>query len=152
VRRAALLCLLMLGACKADKQISGIGPWNVNRTHLRDATGRCTPDGDGMYCFGQKPTGIKGMIVDIDLYFAGHEPDAQLSEIQMKVGGCDEEQLFSWMRANFGKPTEDRGSLKMWQNSFLWAVGEMPLADDPGRCLVHMIPKRAQDRLDALWK
>jgi hypothetical protein len=150
-----LLLVIAFAGCKRERQLSGVGPWNVNRTQLRDATGRCVPDdspeGKGMYCFGQKPMGIRGMVVDLDLFFGGTEPDAKLIEIQMKVGGCDDEQLYGWMQTNFGKPVEDRGSHKLWKSTFLWAVAAMPRADEPGRCLVRHIPAREKSRFDRAW-
>ena len=149
--RYLILALLVLGACKREKQMSGVENWNVNRTKLKDATGRCTPDGAGMYCFGQKPMGIRGMVVDLDLYFAGQDPEAKLSEIQMKVGGCDDEQLFGWMQTNFGHPVEDHGSRKLWKSDFVWAVGLMPVPDEPGRCLIRIIPRREQARYEQAW-
>jgi hypothetical protein len=145
-----VLLVLLLSACKKERQLSGVENWNVNRTTLKNATGRCTPDGDGMYCFGQKPMGIRGMVVDIDLYFAGTDPDAKLREIQMKVAVCDDQQLYGWMQSNFGKPAEDKGSRKLWKNDFLWAVGDMPLPGDPG-CLVRLIPRREQERFERAW-
>jgi hypothetical protein len=153
VKRAVAVLFVLLAGCKAEKQMSGVGPWNVNRTHLRDATGRCIPDegSGGTYCFGQKPMGIRGMVVDLDLYFAGDQPDAMLSEIQMKVGGCDDEQLYAWMQTNFGKPAEDKGAKKLWKSKFLWAVADMPLADEPGRCLIRLIPAREKARFERSW-
>lgn len=146
-----IIAILLLAACKKEKQMSGVENWNVNRTRLKDATGRCTPDGDGMYCFGQKPMGIRGMVTDIDLYFGGQDPEAKLVEIQMKVGSCDDEQLYGWMQTNFGRPVEDKGSRKLWKSKFVYAIGEMPVPDEPGRCLVHIIPVGEKARYERLW-
>jgi hypothetical protein len=152
----AVAVALALAACKHERQMSGVGPWNVNRTHLEDATGRCIPDDlgegkQGTYCFGQKPMGIRGMVVDLDLYFGGTDPKATLVEIQLKVGGCDEQQLYGWMQTNFGRPIEDKGARKLWKSSFLWAVGELPIPDGPGQCLIRLIPAREQARFERLW-
>ena len=149
--KRALLLLVLLAACKKERQLSGVENWNVNHTTLDDATGRCTPDGDGMYCFGQKPMGIRGMAAEIDLYFAGQKPDSQLSEIQLKIGACDDQELYGWMQTNFGRPVEDKGSRHMGRNSFLWAVGEMPLADGSGQCIVRLIPRREEARFERAW-
>lgn len=158
--RAAIVvavAVAALGGCKKEKQIAGIEQWHVNRTTRADATGRCLPeklsDGrDGAYCFGQKPIGIRGMRADIDLFFASMEPDAKLVEIQLKVGGCDEEKLTAWLQTNLGDPFERQGASRVaWKNAHLFAIGYLPLADEPGRCLVRIVPRREENRFAALW-
>lgn len=159
MKRALLLMvlsILFLGACKKEPEIAGVDKWNVKHTHLEDASGRCIPedlpDGrKGSYCFGQNPIGIKGMAVDLDLYFGGTEPSSSLVEIQMKVGGCNLENLEGWMRKNFGAPTEKKANRQAWKNSHLYALGYLPLAEEPGRCLVRILPLSEQARFDAFW-
>jgi hypothetical protein len=148
--------LLVLAACKKEPEIAGVDKWNVKHTKLADATGRCIPDdlGEGRagsYCFGQQPIGIKGMAVDFDLFFGGTDPEASLVEIDMKVGGCNVENLEGWMRKNFGAPYESKGTRHAWKNSHLVAIGYLPLADEPGRCLVRILPLTEQARFDRLW-
>lgn len=157
MRRLAILALLLAGAgCKKEPEIAGVGKWNVKHTRLGDATGRCIPEDlgegrQGSYCFGQDPIGIKGMAVDLDLYFGGTEPDASLVEIQMKVGGCNTENLEGWLRKNLGAPFDHNGNRAAWKNAHLYALGYLPLADEPGRCLVRVIPLSEQARFDAAW-
>lgn len=155
--RAAVVLLVLLAGCKKEPENAGVGKWNVKHTHLEDATGRCLPEdlGDGRqgsYCFGQDPIGIKGMAVDLDLYFGGTEPGASLVEIQMKIGGCNLENLEAWMRKNFGTPFETKGTNRQaWKNTHLYALGYLPLADEPGRCLIRIIPATEQARFDRFW-
>jgi len=155
-RRRAALALVLLAACSRETELAGVGQWNVNRTHLEDATGRCIPqklaDGrDGAYCFGQKPMGIRGMAADLDLYFASMDPKASLVEIQMKVGGCRPEDLEAWMRTNFGAPYQTGTDRAAWKNTHLFAAAYLPLADEPGRCLVRFIPAREEPRFQQIW-
>lgn len=152
MKRALVIAVVLIG-CKKDSQIGGVQKWNVDDTTLKDANGRCIPDdnGTGMYCFDNQPMGIKGMHVDIDLYFAGKDPTAKLSEIQLKAGACDDQALFAWMQSSFGAPTEDKGARKMWKNDHLWAVADLPLADDHMLCIVRLIPLREQARFAKVW-
>lgn len=150
-----LIVALALGGCKKDKEIAGFGRWNVKKTRLKDAM-RCIPeklhDGrDGSYCFGQHPVGIKGMPVDVDLYFGGTDPEATLVEIQLKVGGCRAEELEVWMRKNFGAPIESRKQAHAWKNAHLYAAGFLPLEEEPGRCVIRMIPVAESGRWDQVW-
>jgi hypothetical protein len=154
--KRALVLLLLLGACKKESENAGVDKWNVKHTKLKDATGRCIPDdlGEGRagsYCFGQQPIGIKGMAVDFDLFFGGTDPESSLVEIDMKIGGCNVENLEGWMRANFGAPTETKGNRQAWKNSHLIALSYLPLADEPGRCLIRLMPLSEQARFDRLW-
>jgi hypothetical protein len=151
-----VFALLLIAACSRDKELAGVGKWNVRHTRLKDAEGRCTPqklaDGrDGAYCFGNQPIGIKGMAVDFDLYFASMDPEATLVEIQMKIGGCRSEDLEAWMRTNFGAPYETTGTRAAWKNQYLFAAGYLPLADEPGRCLVRIIPATEPARFEQIW-
>lgn len=159
--RAAAVALLAAAAvatpgCKREREIAGFEQWHVSRTKRKDADGRCLPeqlaDGRaGAYCFGQQPVGLRGMRVEVDLLFAGMEPDAVLVEIQLKVGGCNEEKLDGWLRTNLGAPVQGQGRHHAWRNRHLLALAYLPLADEPGRCLVRMLPRREQARFDALW-
>lgn len=151
-----LWILVLLAACKKEPEIAGVDRWNVKHTKLEDATGRCIPDdlGEGRagsYCFGQQPIGIKGMAVDFDLFFGGTDPEASLVEIDMKIGGCNVENLEAWMRTNFGAPYESKGNRYAWKNRHLVALGYLPLADEPGRCLVRILPLSEQARFDRFW-
>jgi hypothetical protein len=153
---AAALGLVLLG-CKAEPEIGGVDRWHVERTRLDHATGRCIPDTladgrAGSYCFGQQPIGIRGMPVDVDLYFAGTEPDARLVELQLKVGGCRPDELESWLRKTFGAPfASRRDTLHAWKNRLLYAAGFLPLADEPGRCLVRIVPAHEDVRWRHVW-
>ncbi len=135
---------LAVAGCKQDKDLAGVGKWNVNKTKLSDATGRCLPeklaDGrDGSYCFAQPQFGIKGMTSEVDLFFAGTEPTSPLVKIQLKVRGCKDEQLFSWMQTNFGDPYEKVSPTVMrWKNAHLYAVGRIPF--DTGLCILDFLP------------
>lgn len=155
--RTWLVAVVLLAGCEKETQLAGVDKWNVKRTRMKDATGRCIPeklpDGrDGAYCFGQKPMGIRGMNVDLDLYFGAYDPEATLVEIQMKVGGCRTEDLEAWMRQNFGAPFEQHGMTQLaWKNEHLFAAGFLPIADEPGRCLIRIVPATEPGRWAAIW-
>jgi hypothetical protein len=134
----------ILGGCdRKPAELSGIGPWSVARTHLADASGRCEPtelpDGrKGTWCFGQPPLKIAGRLAEVDLYFLGDQRSAPLLELQLKVRGCEEEKLGSWLRTTFGPPAAAVGANAFWQNGFVWIAALMP--SEPGRCLVRVLP------------
>jgi hypothetical protein len=143
--RVAFVVALIVAAvaCHKDAEFSGIGAWSVTKTKLADATGRCEPtelpDGrKGTWCFGQAPLKLAGKLAEVDLYFLGDQKTAPLIEIQLKVRGCDEEALASWLRSSFGKATELAGAHGYWQNGFVWVAALMP--SEPGRCLVRVLP------------
>ena len=143
--KVALVALLLLGACeKKAAEFSGLGKFRFTTTTLKAITdGVCQPTelSDGRkatWCFAQPPFKIGKRVADVDLYFDGTEPTAKLIEIQLKVRGCDETELESWMRTNFGPPVESKSTRGYWKNSFLWAAALMP--SEPGRCVVHFLP------------
>ena len=146
MKRALLLAAIALATagCKKDQELAGVGKWNVNKTKLKDATGRCLPeklaDGrEGAYCFAQPQFGIKGMTSEVDLFFASTDPEAALVKIQLKVRACKEEQLFSWMQTNFGDPYEKvTPTMMRWKNAHLYIAGRMPF--EPGLCILDIFP------------
>ncbi len=147
----AAVGLLALPGCKAEPQLSGVEQWNVNKTTLASADGRCTPtdfpDGrTGMWCFGQQPIGIMGMSVDIDLYFAGTEPTTPVIELQLKVRTCNEDRLLEWMRKGWGNPYQQEGKTFRWKNAKMLVAGYLP--DEPGSCLLRMFPHRERAVFD----
>jgi hypothetical protein len=134
-----------LVACNSrDPEFAGVGKWRFTHSTLRDATdGICQPtdlnDGrKGTWCFAQTPFRIGKRTAEVDLYFLGTDPTAQLIEIQLKIRGCHEDELEQWMRSAFGPPIESRSTRGYWKNAFLWAAALMP--SEPGRCLVHFLP------------
>lgn len=148
---AALAAVAALGACKREKQLAGVEQWNVKKTRLKHADGRCLPhdfpDGrKGTWCFAQQPISIAGMAVDIDLYFGGVEPETPLAELQLKVRICNEEKLLEWMRKGWGGPYETKGPTFRWKNEHMLIVGKLP--DDPGSCLLRMFPHGEQAAAD----
>ena len=142
MKRLALL--LALAACGShEPEYGGVGPWSVNETTLRRATGICEPtdlpDGrKGTWCFAQTPLKIAGSTTEVDLYFDGVLPDSKLIELQLKVRGCHEDQLETWMRQTYGIPFENRSRQAFWKNRYLYAAAFMP--SKPGECLVRMLP------------
>ncbi|MBS1118056.1 MAG: hypothetical protein H6Q90_284 [Deltaproteobacteria bacterium] len=144
--------LVMLGVCASiasgcsDKspEFAGVGKYRFTKTTVADVKdGVCQPteldDGrKATWCFALPPYKVANRVAEVDLYFAGTEPTAPLIEIQLKVRGCVEQDLETWMRTSFGPPIESRGARAYWKNSFLWAAALMP--SEPGRCLVHFLP------------
>ena len=137
--------LALAGGCEKKKaEFSGLGKYRFTTTTLKQITdGVCQPTdlSDGRkatWCFAQPPFKVAGRAADVDLYFLGTDPDAKLIEIQLKIRGCVESDLESWMRQNFGVPVESKATRAYWKNSFLWAAALMP--SEPARCVVHFLP------------
>lgn len=147
------LATLMPG-CRADPpEFAGIGPYHVKKLTLAAAPGRCEPtdlpDGrKGTWCFGQPAIALAGQSADVDLYFAGSEPQAPVIEIQLQIRGCKERELMDWLRRNFGAPTEERGARAFWQNSSVYVIGELPSA--PARCAVRVFPKSERAEVERI--
>lgn len=136
-----------LSACSGKKKntVSGVGKYTFTKTTLKDAhDGNCQPtqleDGRmATWCFALPPYKLgKQTVADVDLYFDGQTPDAKLIEIQMKIRGCQEAEVESWMRAAFGPPIESKSTRVYWKNEYLWAAALLP--SEPARCLVHLLP------------
>lgn len=154
----AVASLIFFGVCahgnagcsKPAKDIAGIGPWSITKTRLHSATGRCQPtdlpDGrKGSWCFGQAPVGLAGSPAEVDLYFDGVGNDANLIELQLKVRGCVETRLDSWMHQQFGAPIENKATRGYWQNGTVFVAALMP--SEPGQCLVRMLPLSEQSEI-----
>lgn len=149
----ALAACSSTGCSSERPQYSGIGPYNVKRTKLSDASGRCDPtdlpDGrKGTWCSLQPQLALAGRPADVDLYFLGTEPTAPVIEIQLQVRGCREDQLASYLRKSFGDPIEDRGTWIAWKNANVLVIGQLP--SEPGRCLVRVLPRSEQAEFDRL--
>lgn len=135
---------LGLGCDKREAEPAGIGRWRFNHLQLKQVKeGKCqpTPLSDGRaatWCFALTPYKIGKRIAEVDAYFLGTDPEAKLIEVQLKVRGCVEADLESWLRTNYGPPIEVKGTRAYWKNSFIWIAAIMP--SDPGRCLVRMLP------------
>ena len=139
------LAVLLLVACGSkDPEYTGVGPYRFEHTTRQSIhEGVCQPTdlSDGRkatWCFALPPFKIGKSNAEVDLYFLGTEPTAPLIEIQLKVRGCHEDEVESWMRQAFGPPAESKAKVAYWQNAFLWAAALMP--SEPGRCLIHFLP------------
>jgi hypothetical protein len=144
---ALVVAVLALAGCpdKKKNNISGVGKYKFTSTTLKDAKeGNCQPtqleDGRmATWCFALPPFKLaKSTVADVDLYFDGQTPDAKLIEIQMKIRGCQESEVESWMRSAFGPPIESKSTRVYWKNDFLWAAALLP--SEPARCLIHLLP------------
>ncbi|MBK9034028.1 MAG: hypothetical protein IPL61_22625 [Myxococcales bacterium] len=142
------------GGCDSGKHgYSGIGPYRVDRTKLKDAGGRCDPtelpDGrKGTWCYLQPELTVAGRPAQVDLYFLGDQPDAPVIEIQLQVRGCHDDVLAQWLRTNFGAPSEEHGPWVAWQNNRLYLIGELPSA--PGRCIIRVLPRSERAEFERL--
>ncbi len=143
----AIAVLASLAACDGKKKntVSGVGKYTFNKTTLKDAReGNCQPtqleDGRmATWCFALPPFKLaKSTVADVDLYFDGQTPDAKLIEIQMKIRGCQESEVETWMRSAFGPPIESKSTRVYWKNEYLWAAALLP--SEPARCLIHLLP------------
>lgn len=150
---------LAAAGCERKAGYAGLGPWRVDRTVLRDASGRCEPtdlpDGrEGTWCFGQPGLRLGGQDASVDLYFAGTEPDAKVIEIQLQFRGCKDDILGSWVRKTFGAPSDERGHRAFFRGQGAYVVADLP--ESPGRCALRMLPlseereiARLRDEADA---
>lgn len=149
MKSAIALAVLALAAGGCDKKksnnISGVGKYKFTSTTLADAReGNCQPtqleDGRmATWCFALPPFKLgKQTVADVDLYFDGTAPESKLIEIQMKIRGCQESEVESWMRTAFGPPIESKSTRVYWKNDFLWAAALLP--SEPARCLIHLLP------------
>jgi hypothetical protein len=146
MRHVLLVCgCLALAACDSPKpEYDGIGAWKVTKTKLRDATGACEatdlPDGrKGTYCSNQNPIKLAGAMTEIDLYFDGTEPGANLIEEQLKVRGCHEEATLAFLRKLFGTPSGTKGAKVFWDNRYVTVVAIAP--DLPAQCTIRVFPR-----------
>lgn len=123
-----MLVGLVVGACSAaPAEPAGVGRWDVTRTQLHDASGRCEPtdlpDGrKGTYCFMQPALGVAGQNAQVDLYFGGVAPESPLIELQLKINVCDPEKLDAWARTTFGTAAEHHADRTLWKNRYLYAL------------------------------
>src|SRR5439155_22699520 len=133
---------------------AGIGKYRFNHTVLDDiGEGVCQPttidDGkrQATWCFGLPQYRIANRNGEIELYFNGPptQKDAALIEIQLKIHGCLEQDLETWMRTAFGPPVETKAKRLYFKNSYLWAAALIP--SDPGQCRVHMLPLSEQEQI-----
>jgi hypothetical protein len=171
----ALLVIALPTGCEGRKaEPSGIGFLRFGTTtRLNVQSGICQPteltDGrKATWCFALAPIKVGKRIAEVDAYFLGTEPpplpdDATkeqkderkvaleklpLIEVQLKIRGCDEDELDRWMRERFGPPIETKSTRQYWKNSFLWAAALMP--SEPGRCLVHFLPLSENAEIERL--
>jgi hypothetical protein len=152
------LLLLLLAACNSGPpDFAGVGKWQFNKTTLGDVKeGLCQPTDieagtrKATWCFQVTPYKIAGRNAEIDLYFDGTEPNAPMIELQLKIRGCLEADLETWMRTNFGPPIENRPNRFYYKNSVLWAAALIP--SEAGRCLVHFLPLSEQAEIARIKK
>lgn len=143
---ATLVVIMATGACgNKEPEFAGVGKYRFGHTTYADIKdGVCQPttvdDGkrEAMWCFALPAYKIANRAAEVELYFEGKADDAPLIEIQLKVRGCLEQDLETWMRTSFGPPIEQRDKRLYFKNSFLWAAALIP--SEPGRCRIHMLP------------
>lgn len=174
--RAILFAALLASACEGRKpEVSGLGPYKFGTsTRAQIKSGVCQPTelSDGRkatWCFALPPVKVGTKTADVDAYFLGTDPPLlpdnptpemraartkelekePLIELQLKVHGCDENELENWMRQHFGPAApESQGTRMIWHNSYFWALALMP--SEPGRCLVHMLPVSEGSEIERL--
>ena len=161
--RTALLVLVALAGCAAcegrEGEPRGLGPYRFGiYTLARVSAANCQPteltDGrKATWCFALPPIKIGKHAAEVDAYFLGADTSTDqmthkereairaqlpLIELQLKIRGCVEDELETWMRQRFGPPIESKSTRVYWKNSFLWAAAMLP--SEPGRCVVHFLP------------
>jgi hypothetical protein len=151
---ATIAVVLATGACsKKDAEFAGVGQYRFGHTtldHMKNK-GVCqtTTIDDGQrkatWCFALPAYKIANRAAEVELYFEGEKLDAPLIEIQLKVRGCLEQDLESWLRTAFGPPIETKPKRLYYKNAFLWAAALIP--SEPGRCRVHLLPHSEQAQI-----
>lgn len=150
----AALSLIALPACdRRDRSYAGIGRYQVGKTKLADASGRCEPtdlpDGrKGTWCYLQPALTIASRPADVDLYFLGTTPDAPMIELQLDVRGCEPDRLSLWLRERFGAPRTSTPTWTAWDNRKLYLIAETPT--DSSRCLIRVLPRSEQAEFERL--
>jgi hypothetical protein len=152
---AAVTVIMMTDSCKqAAPEFAGVGKYRFGHTvldHIGEGVCQPTTIDDGKrtatWCFALPAYKIANRAGEIELYFDGppSQKDAPLIEIQVKIRGCLEQDLETWMRQSFGPPIETRNNRFYYKNSYLWAAALIP--SDPGRCRVHLLPLSEQEQI-----
>lgn len=150
---AAAAVLAIAGCDRPSREYAGIGKYQVGKTKLADARGRCEPtdlpDGrKGTWCYLNPALSIASRPADVDLYFLGTNPDAPMIELQLDVRGCEPGQLGLWLRERFGEPRETTPTWSYWDNRKLYLIAETPTSSS--RCLVRVLPRSEQAEFDRL--
>lgn len=149
---AGLALALSIIGCERRVEILGFGAWKVGKTQRKEATGVCQPtelpDGRmGTWCFGQR-FAVAKRAAEVDLYFAGTAPESPLIELQLKVRGCDEAAVESWLRQHFGAPAELRGTRVYWRSKRMFLAAFLP--QEPGRCILRMLPASEASEIERI--
>lgn len=153
-RGLVALGALAVAACSsAPAQPAGVGEWDVTKTTLADASGRCDPtdleDGrKGMWCSFQPALKVGEQAAAVDLYFGSTEPTSPVIEIQLQVKACRVEDFHAWMRTAFGNPLEFKGARFLWENRYLLIAADMP--GSASRCIVRIFPRAEQAMYDRI--
>lgn len=152
---ATVVVFIATGSCKENApEFAGIGKYRFGHTvldHIGEGVCQPTTIDDGKrtatWCFALPAYKIANRAAEIELYFGGPptQKDAPLIEIQMKIRGCLEQDLETWLRTSFGPPIETRNNRFYYKNSFLWAAALIP--SDPGRCRIHLLPLSEQEQI-----
>lgn len=150
---AATALLFLPGCDRRDRSYAGIGTYQVGKTTLADASGRCEPtelpDGrKGTWCYLQPALTIASRPADVDLYFLGETPDAPMIELQLDVRGCEPDRLSLWLRERFGAPRTSTPTWSAWENRKLYLIAESPT--DTSRCLIRVLPRSEQAEFERL--
>jgi hypothetical protein len=175
--RALVLLALVVSwaACEGRKaEPSGIGKYRfgtTTRANVHDGVCQPTELTDGrkaVWCFGLPPIKVGKRVAEVDAYFLGSEPPPlpdtatkedvaarkqlqqglPLIELQLKIRGCNEDEVDRWMRERFGPPIESKSTRQYWKNSFLWAAAFLP--SEPSRCVVHFLPLSENAEIERL--
>ncbi len=150
---AATALLSLPGCDRRDRSYAGIGTYQVGKTTLADASGRCEPtelpdERKGTWCYLQPALTIASRPADVDLYFLGETPDAPMIELQLDVRGCEPDRLSLWLRERFGAPRTSTPTWSAWENRKLYLIAESPT--DTSRCLIRVLPRSEQAEFERL--
>lgn len=150
---ATIAVIVGTGACgNKEPEFAGVGKYrfgHTTRADIKEGVCQPTPIDDGKrqatWCFALPAYRIANRAAEVELYFDGTTGEAPLIEIQLKVRGCLEQDLETWLRTAFGPPIETREKRFYYKNTFLWAAALIP--SEPGRCRVHLLPNSEQAQI-----
>lgn len=154
--RKALFCaalgamVVILGGCRREAPVNGIGGFEVGKSELGQMGGRCIDASEQplMFCPGLASVMLGDHRASIDLYFGDKRNDAKLVEILLDVNACRPKELGPWLVGKLGKPAKQTDSHMSWSNEHVFIAAALPA--EPGRCEINFVAASDTARIERL--
>ena len=151
---AGLGVALCLCACERPKApVNGIGGYELAKTTLGSvegkANGRCFDSQGRTNCMIIARSTIAKRTPQIQLEFAGTEPNALLRRIFLDIPGCNLDEIREWFEERMGKASHKSEEGALWQQKYI--VLSM-LSSGPARCTVTAADPSDLPRVELLLK